>query len=189
MDQAIVGAGPAGMDRLFEGIEGDDGKVGGVRLADGTTCRPTHYRVLVTSVVRMGAPDVGPRSSFPHYLPDERIGGDLTPACFKANDTCSSVYRDFFIFSSFLMIHHKAGKLSLNLDEKTGRTSSHVSSCPGVASNFETPQTSKHRMRQANLLQLVTPDNHMVNGVWAVCYSQRSSVCIHARQWRVLRYA
>lgn len=44
-------------------------------------------------------------------------------ACFSANAICSSLYLVFFIVSSFLVARHKAGKLTFNLAEKTGRTS------------------------------------------------------------------
>jgi hypothetical protein len=43
-------------------------------------------------------------------------------ACFSAKAICSSVYRVFFAVRPFLMLNHKAGKLSLKMDEKIGRT-------------------------------------------------------------------
>ena len=43
-------------------------------------------------------------------------------ACFSTNAICSSVYLDFFICQLLARRLQRAGKLSFNMDEKTGRT-------------------------------------------------------------------
>ena len=44
-------------------------------------------------------------------------------ACFSANAICSYVYLDFFMSQLLARRLQRAGKLSLNMGEKTGRTS------------------------------------------------------------------
>ncbi len=57
------------------------------------------------------------------FLPCPADGIATLLACFNANAICSSLCLVFFIVSSFLVGRHKAGELSLEMDEKTGRTS------------------------------------------------------------------
>lgn len=38
-----------------------------------------------------------------------------------------------------------------------------------------------------NLIKLVSADDHVVNCVWAIRNPQRACICVHAREWSVLR--